>query len=97
VRGTAGPPPQKNTHTHTQPLTTPPSPNNTTQPKIVERQRLFVEPIVVGDDVTLGAYGEIFPAATAEDGARVGDSAVVMTGEHVGAGALWAGIPAAPL
>ena len=58
---------------------------------------MFIEPIAVGDDVTLGAYGELFPACAADDGARVGDSAVVMKGEHVGAGALWAGVPAAPL
>lgn len=60
----------------------------------VEGQDLSLEPIVIGNNVTVGAKAVIQPGVTIGDGAIIAVSAVVSKGSQVGAGELWGGIPA---
>jgi non-ribosomal peptide synthetase-like protein len=45
---------------------------------------------------TLGPHGVVLPAASIDDGATVGPASLVMRGERVPAGSLWAGNPITP-
>lgn len=60
----------------------------------VEGQDLSLAPIVIGNDVTVGAKAVIQPGVTIGDRAIIAVSAVVTKGSQVGAGELWGGIPA---
>lgn len=60
----------------------------------VEGDDLSLAPIVIGNNVTIGAKAVIQPGVVIEDGAIVAVNAVVSKGTHVGRGELWGGIPA---
>jgi hypothetical protein len=60
----------------------------------VEGDDLSLATIRIGNNVTVGAKAVIMPGVTVEDGAIVAVGSVVTKGTHIGAGELWAGIPA---
>lgn len=60
----------------------------------VEGDDLSLAPIVIGNNVTIGAKAVIQPGVVIEDGAIIAVNAVVSKGTHVGRGELWGGIPA---
>ena len=55
-----------------------------------------LDAVRLADGATLGPHGVILPAASIERGATVGPASLVMRGERVPAGSLWAGNPIAP-
>jgi non-ribosomal peptide synthetase-like protein len=55
-----------------------------------------LDSVRLADGATLGPHGVILPAASIEGGATVGPASLVMRGERVPAGSLWAGNPIAP-
>lgn len=63
----------------------------------VERRKLTISSIKLGDQVTLGVYGVMFPDTEAEDGAVLGNCSVLLKGERAMAGTKWVGIPAEPV
>jgi non-ribosomal peptide synthetase-like protein len=52
--------------------------------------------VELGDGATLGPHSVILPAAAIDDNASVGAASLVMRGERVPAGSLWAGNPISP-
>lgn len=60
----------------------------------VEGQNLALSPVVIGNNVTIGAKAVIQPGVVIEDDAIVAVNAVVSKDTHVGRGELWGGIPA---
>ncbi len=52
--------------------------------------------VELADGSTLGPHSVILPAATVDQGATVGPASLVMRGERVPAGSLWAGNPISP-
>lgn len=63
----------------------------------VERRQLTISTIKLGDRVTLGAYGVMFPDSEAETGAVLDSCSVLLKGERAMAGTKWRGIPAEPV
>lgn len=60
----------------------------------VEGDDLSLAPILIGNNVTIGAKAVIQPGVTIGDGAIIAVNAVVTKGTQVGPGELWGGIPA---
>lgn len=60
----------------------------------VEGEELSLARICIGERVTIGAKAVIMPDVRIEDDAIVAVCAVVTKGTRIGAGELWAGIPA---
>lgn len=60
----------------------------------VEGADLSLAPIVIGDNVTVGAKAVIQPGVRIGDGAIIAVNAVVSKGTQVGCGEVWGGIPA---
>ncbi|MCM2323000.1 MAG: acyltransferase [Oligoflexia bacterium] len=63
----------------------------------VEGSDLSLARIRIGNRVTIGAASVIMPGVTIEDGAIIAVGAVVPKGTRVGAGEIWAGVPARPV
>ena len=63
----------------------------------VEVDNLAVFPVVMGDNVTIGAKAVILPGVTIGDRAVVAVGAVVPKGTAIGADEVWGGIPARKL
>jgi acetyltransferase-like isoleucine patch superfamily enzyme len=59
-----------------------------------EDGRLVTAPIKIGSRVTIGLMSVIFPGVTIGDDAVVAACAVLPKGTRVGAGEIWAGVPA---
>lgn len=64
---------------------------------VIEGQRFALQPIRIGDRVTIGAHAVILPGVTIEDDAKVATGAVVRKGSHIGSGEIWGGVPASRL
>ena len=60
----------------------------------MEGDNLSLAEIRLGNNVTIGAKAVVMPGVTIGDGAIVAVNAVVAKGTRIGAGELWAGIPA---
>ncbi len=56
--------------------------------------RLFIKPISIGSNVTIGIHSVILPGVIIEDDATIAAGAVVTKNTHVKKGEVWAGIPA---
>jgi hypothetical protein len=63
-------------------------------PHVLEGRRLAHHPIVIGDNVTIGARSVVLSGVTIDDGATVAIGAVVAKGAHIGPREVWGGIPA---
>jgi hypothetical protein len=63
-------------------------------PHVLEGKRLAHHPIVIGDNVTIGARSVILSGVRIDDGATVAIGAVVAKGTHIGPSEVWGGIPA---
>lgn len=61
---------------------------------IIEGDVLAYEPIVIGDNVTIGARAIIMAGVTIDDGALVGVQSVVPKGSHIKRDETWVGCPA---
>ncbi|WP_092551702.1 Pls/PosA family non-ribosomal peptide synthetase [Herbiconiux ginsengi] len=55
-----------------------------------------LDSVVLGEGATLGPHSVILPAAAVDRNASVGPASLVMRGERVPSGSLWAGNPIAP-
>lgn len=60
----------------------------------VQKSVVTLEPVVLGDDVVIGARAFISPGVRIGDGAVVGAGAFVPRGTTIGPGELWTGNPA---
>jgi len=60
----------------------------------IENDHFSLNPIRIGNNVTVGAMAIIMPGVTIDDNAMVAAGAVVTKGTHIGAGEVWGGIPA---
>lgn len=63
-------------------------------PHAVEGERLAHQPIVLGNNVTIGAYAIIFGGSHIDDGAIVAAGSVVGKDSHIGHHEIWGGVPA---
>lgn len=63
-------------------------------PHVIEGNRLAHYPIVIGDDVTVGALSVVLAGVTIGDGAVVATGAVVRKNTQIGAREIWGGVPA---
>ncbi len=63
-------------------------------PHVIEGTKLAHYPIRIGNNVTVGAHAVVLSDVTIGDGAIVATGAVVRKGTRIGAGEVWAGIPA---
>lgn len=63
----------------------------------VEGADLALAPIMIGNNVTIGAKAVVQPGVIIEDDAIVAVSAVVKKGTHIRRGERWGGIPARPI
>lgn len=63
-------------------------------PHQIEGQTLGYYPIVIGNNVTVGAHAVILPGVIIEDDAIVASGAVVLKGTHIQRGEVWGGVPA---
>jgi hypothetical protein len=61
---------------------------------VIEGHDMALEPVVIGDNVTVGAKATIMPGVQIGDGAIVSVGAVVTKGTIIGAGEFWGGMPA---
>lgn len=61
---------------------------------IIEGRYLGFAPVILGDDVTVGAMAVVMPDVVIGDGAIVSAGAVVVKGTRIGAGEVWGGVPA---
>ncbi|HEB99601.1 MAG TPA: acyltransferase [Thiotrichales bacterium] len=61
---------------------------------VIEGERLALEPIEIGDGVTIGAKAVVMPGVRIGDGALVSAGAVVTKGTRIGPGEIWGGVPA---
>lgn len=60
----------------------------------IEGSHLALAPIVIGDDVTIGALAIVMSGVEIGNGAIVSAGAVVRKGTRIGAGEVWGGVPA---
>jgi len=60
----------------------------------IEGRYFALEPIVIGDNVTIGAMATVMSGVVIGDGAIVSAGAVVRKGTVIGAGETWGGVPA---
>ena len=63
-------------------------------PHQMERHRLGYFPIVIGNNVTVGAHAVILPGVTIEDDAMIASGSVVPKGTLIQKGEVWGGVPA---
>ena len=61
---------------------------------VIEGSRFALEPVRLGNDVTIGATAVVMPGVTIGDGAIVSAGAVVPKGTRIGPGEVWGGVPA---
>ena len=61
---------------------------------VIEGDVLAFEPIVIGDNVTIGARAIIMAGVTIEDGAIIGVQSVVSKGSRIKRDETWVGCPA---
>ena len=61
---------------------------------VIEGNDMALEPIIIGDNVTIGAKAAIMPGVEIGDGAIVSVGAVVTKGTKIGPGEFWGGMPA---
>lgn len=61
---------------------------------VIEGSHLALEPIRIGNKVTIGAKAIVMPGVTIEDGAIVSAGSVVSKGTYIKAGEVWGGVPA---
>jgi non-ribosomal peptide synthetase-like protein len=59
-----------------------------------ERGHLVTAPVRIGRNVTVGLMAVVFPGCTIGDGAVISAGSVLSKGTKVGAGEIWAGVPA---
>jgi acetyltransferase-like isoleucine patch superfamily enzyme len=60
----------------------------------IEGKRFSLDPITIGNNVTIGAKAVIMSGVTIGDGAIVSAGAVVTKGTRIGAAEIWGGVPA---
>lgn len=60
----------------------------------IEGRYFALEPVVLGDNVTIGAMATVMSGVTIGDGGIVSAGAVVRKGTVIGAGEIWGGVPA---
>ena len=63
-------------------------------PHVIEGKKLAHHPIIMGNNVTIGAGATVLSGVTIGDGAIVSTGAVVTKGSNIGAGEIWGGVPA---
>lgn len=63
-------------------------------PHVIEGKKLAHYPIIMGNNVTIGAGATVLSGVTIGDGAIVSTGAVVTKGSNIGASEIWGGIPA---
>lgn len=63
-------------------------------PHVIEGSRLGHYPIVIGDNVTVGAHSVILSSVTIGDNAIVAANSLVSKGTRIGSGEVWGGSPA---
>ncbi len=63
-------------------------------PHVIEGKKLAHYPIVMGNNVTIGAGATVLSGVTIGDGAIVSTGAVVKKGSNIGPGEIWGGVPA---
>jgi acetyltransferase-like isoleucine patch superfamily enzyme len=63
-------------------------------PHVIEGERLAHYPIVIGDNVTIGAHAVVLSDVVIGDRAIVASGAVVAKGTRIGASERWGGVPA---
>ncbi len=66
-------------------------------PHVIENEKLAHYPVVIGDNVTIGAHAVVLAGVTIEDNALVATGAIVKKGTHIAAGEVWGGVPAKKL
>jgi non-ribosomal peptide synthetase-like protein len=59
-----------------------------------ERGYLFTAPVRIGSGVTIGLMAVVFPGCVIGDGAILSAGSVLSKGSRIGAGEIWAGVPA---
>lgn len=63
-------------------------------PHVIEGNRLAHYPILIGNNVTVGAHASVLSDVIIEDNAIIATGAVVLKGTRIGTGEVWGGIPA---
>lgn len=63
-------------------------------PHQIENEKLSHEPIVIGDNVTIGAHVVVFQGTVIGNNALVGAGSVVRKGTRIGDNEIWGGVPA---
>lgn len=63
----------------------------------IEGEKFSLNPIQIGNSVTIGAKAIVMSGVTIGDGAIVSAGAVVKKGTHIPAGQIWGGVPARAL
>lgn len=64
---------------------------------VIEGSHMALAPIIIGDNVTIGAKASIMPGVTIDNDAVVSVGAVVLKGTHIKTGEHWGGVPAKKL
>ena len=62
-----------------------------------EHHHVMVEPVKLGDDVTVGARAILFPGVQVGDWSTIGANALVPRGTIIPPDEVWAGVPARKL
>ncbi|WP_456825572.1 Pls/PosA family non-ribosomal peptide synthetase [Cellulomonas sp. P5_E12] len=57
---------------------------------------MSMDTVVLGRGASLGPHGVVLPAASLDDGSRVGPASLVLRGDAIPAGSRWTGNPVAP-
>jgi acetyltransferase-like isoleucine patch superfamily enzyme len=63
-------------------------------PHVIEGGKLGHFPIVIGDNVTIGAHAIILPGVVIGDDVIIAAHSMVAKGARIRSGELWAGVPA---
>lgn len=63
-------------------------------PHVIEGNRLGHYPIVIGDNVTIGAHSVILSSVTIGDNVIIASNSLVAKGTHINSGEVWGGSPA---
>lgn len=63
-------------------------------PHVIENEKLAHHPVVIGDNVTIGAHAVVLAGVTIGDNALVATGAIVKKGTQIAAGEVWGGVPA---
>ncbi|MEY4564554.1 MAG: hypothetical protein RLZZ618_3831, partial [Pseudomonadota bacterium] len=67
------------------------------QTHLFEDRVMKVDHVRIGSKVTMGARSTVLYSASVSDGAQLGPMTLVMKGENIPTGSVWAGNPAAPV